>query len=278
MRIAPGHRVAVAAVHDDAARRRAELRVSGGDELPALDLAQPAPGLLGEPLGSLLALALQRQVDVVVVDEHGAEARSARFPLHSGSPALPLGHLIAANAKSKLRAGRKAQTDKPVYRQHEYGRRRADFGVRRNPPMQRCNGGLRFANLLCAPDVQRAVAPACGDDNKTGRGLQAAVVGCRELHLELGAAASGPHLDHTAPQTYARCRCHGPRLVLSLPGNSEGSWMRSPVVLEAKADGGGTRHPRQKTRYQRPYAGISPSPIRSLFGWHLAAHHPPMWV
>ena len=40
-------------------------------------LAQPDAGVLGEALGRLLALALQRQVDVVVVDEHRAEARPA---------------------------------------------------------------------------------------------------------------------------------------------------------------------------------------------------------
>ena len=86
VRIAPRHRVAVAAVHDDAARRVAERGVGGGDEPAGLDAAQPGAGVLGEALGRLLALALQRQIDVVVVNEHRAQARPASFPAHFRRP------------------------------------------------------------------------------------------------------------------------------------------------------------------------------------------------
>ena len=86
MRVTARHRVAVAAVHDDAAVIAAELRVGRGDQAAALDLVQPRAGVLGETLGRLLALALERQVDVVVVDENRAEARPTRFPLHMELP------------------------------------------------------------------------------------------------------------------------------------------------------------------------------------------------
>ena len=57
-----------------------------------------AAGVLGEALGGLLALALQRQVDVVVVDEHRAEARPARFPLHFDGPQIAC-FVVASHAK-----------------------------------------------------------------------------------------------------------------------------------------------------------------------------------
>ncbi len=59
-RVAAGHGIAVAAAHDDAARQREARAVGRRDQPAALDLAQPQPGVLGEPLGRFLVLSLQR--------------------------------------------------------------------------------------------------------------------------------------------------------------------------------------------------------------------------
>ena len=66
------HRIAVAAVqHDPARTRRRETR-RRCDQGAGLDFTQPQGGVLGKPLSGVLALALQRQVDVVVIDKNRA--------------------------------------------------------------------------------------------------------------------------------------------------------------------------------------------------------------
>ncbi len=80
--IAPRHGIAVAAVHHDAALRIVERCVGRRDQAAVLDLTQPKRGVLRETLSGFLALAFQRQVDVVVIDKHRAKARSPRLPLH----------------------------------------------------------------------------------------------------------------------------------------------------------------------------------------------------
>src|SRR5262245_37377444 len=116
--VAPWHRIAVAAVHDDAARRAAELGVGRRDQPSAFNLAQPGRRVLGKALGGLFALSLQRQVDVVIVDKECAEARPARFPFHSGTPTAAL-VLLQHNAKSESRWRRKRRWSVLVYRQHK---------------------------------------------------------------------------------------------------------------------------------------------------------------
>ena len=87
-------------------RRRLSLKgaLVARDQPAGLDAAQPAAGVLGEALGGLLALALQRQIDVVVVDEHRAEARPASFPLHCRRPpncrTLLLRHMQNCSARN----------------------------------------------------------------------------------------------------------------------------------------------------------------------------------
>jgi hypothetical protein len=56
--------------------------MGSGDEAAAFDLAQPNVRVAREALGGLLAFALQRQIDVVVVDEHRAETGPTSCPLH----------------------------------------------------------------------------------------------------------------------------------------------------------------------------------------------------
>ena len=80
--IASRHGIAVAAVHDDPPPRLAERVVGPGNEAAAFDFAQPNVRVPREALGSLLAFALQRQIDVVVVDEHRAETGPTSSPLH----------------------------------------------------------------------------------------------------------------------------------------------------------------------------------------------------
>ena len=102
--VAPRHRIAVAAVHDDAAGRAAELRVGRRDQPSVFDLAQPGTCILGESLGGFFAFSFQRQVDVVIVDKDRAEARPARFPFHVRYPHCGVSSL-QHNAKSESRGG-----------------------------------------------------------------------------------------------------------------------------------------------------------------------------
>src|SRR5262249_56820708 len=88
--IAPWHRIAIAAVHDQTALDIGEWGVGGGDQPTGLDPAQPYRRVLGKAPGRLIALAFERQVDVVVVDKHRAETRLACFTLHPTRPPSPL--------------------------------------------------------------------------------------------------------------------------------------------------------------------------------------------
>ncbi len=78
--------VAVAAVDDDTTLRLERRCVCRRHQRPRRDLLEPRAGVLGEPLGGLLVLALQRQVDVVVVDEHRRQNWPRRLALHNRHP------------------------------------------------------------------------------------------------------------------------------------------------------------------------------------------------
>ena len=82
MGVASRHGVAVAAVHDHAPARLAEGIVGSGNEAATFDLAQPNVRVPRKALCGFLAFPLQRQVDVVIVDEYRAETGPTSSPLH----------------------------------------------------------------------------------------------------------------------------------------------------------------------------------------------------
>ena len=86
MRVAARHGIAIAAVHDDTALGIAEHTIGRGDQLAVLDGANPDRRVLGETLGGLFALALQRQVDVVIVDKHRAQDWTRGIAFHTCLP------------------------------------------------------------------------------------------------------------------------------------------------------------------------------------------------
>jgi hypothetical protein len=75
--IAARHGVAITADHGDAPRHGEARAVGRRDEATALDLPKPQARVLGEALGGFLALSLQRQIDIVVVDKNRTQNRSS---------------------------------------------------------------------------------------------------------------------------------------------------------------------------------------------------------
>jgi hypothetical protein len=86
--IAARHGIAVAAVHHDPPRPIAEYPIGRRDQAAGFDASQPILRQFGKALGGIVILALQRHINVVIVDEYGAEDRSLLITLHLARPAV----------------------------------------------------------------------------------------------------------------------------------------------------------------------------------------------
>ena len=84
--ITPRYRIAVAAIDDDSARAICFGAVGRRHQAARFERLDPPPSILGEPLCRFLALALQRKVHVVVIDEDRRQNGSKRLPLHNRQP------------------------------------------------------------------------------------------------------------------------------------------------------------------------------------------------
>ncbi len=117
--IAARHGVAIAAVQDDAAVEIGRQLVGRRDQSAGFDLLQPNGGILREALGGFLVPALQRQVDVVVVDKHRRQSLPGLL-LHLGPPLANLlglsAHVLMALFMSRVGHASAAGTH-PAYPQ-----------------------------------------------------------------------------------------------------------------------------------------------------------------